>query len=308
MEASVALKKVGKLAGEKTVLADLTFGIEKGSMTAIIGANDAGKSTLMNVMAGIEIPNFGSVYIDGLDLTKRRAEIRKEIGYIPLQADLESGMTIEENIHFIASLYSIDRALIQSRLYQYAEELNLVEILEEYPDDISTGLQKKAMLLRMLVMDVSIIYLDEPTAFMDPDSSRQIWAILKNLQPEKTIVYTSQNLREVEQNHDRILILHEGKIVMDGHLDTLLESTVEYHQFRLELEEVTDDLFDQIEMLPSVVTPAKHGNVILFYGRSKSVFSQVLEKVNLQFVKDLEIKKLGLEDLLNSQSDQEDLG
>jgi hypothetical protein len=91
-------------------------------------------------------------------------------------------------------------------------------------------------------------------------------------------------------------------------LDTLLESTVEYHQFRLELEEVTDDLFDQIEMLPSVVTPAKHGNVILFYGRSKSVFSQVLEKVNLQFVKDLEIKKLGLEDLLNSQSDQEDLG
>lgn len=143
---------------------------------------------------------------------------------------------------------------------------------------------------------------------MDPDSSRQIWAILKNLQPEKTIVYTSQNLREVEQNHDRILILHEGKIVMDGHLDTLLESTVEYHQFRLELEEVTDDLFDQIEMLPSVVTPAKHGNVILFYGRSKSVFSQVLEKVNLQFVKDLEIKKLGLEDLLNSQSDQEDLG
>ena len=117
MEASVALKKVGKLAGEKTVLADLTFGIEKGSMTAIIGPNDAGKSTLMNVMGGIEIPNFGSVYIDGLDLTKRRAEIRKEIGFIPMQADLESGMTLEENIHFIASLYSLDKDTIQNRLH-----------------------------------------------------------------------------------------------------------------------------------------------------------------------------------------------
>lgn len=307
MEASVALKKVGKLAGEKTVLADLTFGIEKGSMTAIIGPNDAGKSTLMNVMAGIEIPNYGSVYIDGLDLTKRRAEIRKEIGFIPMQADLESGMTLEENIHFIASLYSLDKETIQNRLQRFSEELNIAEILQDYPGNISTGIQKKAMFLRVLVLNSSVIFLDEPTAFMDPGSARQIWTILKRLQPEKTIVYTSQNLKEVEQNHDRILVLHKGKIVLDGHLDKLLESTVEYHQFRLELENVTDELFNQVEKIPTVVTPNKHGNVILFYGRSKSVFFQVLEKINLQLVKDLEIKKLGLDDLLDSQLIQKGL-
>ena len=301
MEASVSLKKVGKLSGDKTVLADLTFGIEKGSMTAIIGANDAGKSTLMNVMAGIEIPNYGTVYIDGLDLTKRRAEIRKEIGFIPMQADLESGMTLEENIHFIASLYSLDKETIQNRLQRFSEELNIAEILQDYPGNISTGIQKKAMFLRVLVLNSSVIFLDEPTAFMDPESARQIWAILKHLQPDKTIVYTSQNLKEVEQNHDRILVLDEGKIVLDGHLDKLLESTVEYHQFRLELEDMTDELFNQIEKISTVVTPNKHGNVILFYGRSKSVFFQVLEKIDLQLVKDLEIKKLGLDDLLDSQ-------
>ena len=301
MEASVALKKVGKLAGEKTVLADLTFGIEKGSMTAIIGANDAGKSTLMNVMAGIEIPNYGTVYIDGLDLTKRRAEIRKEIGFIPMQVDLESGMTLEENIHFIASLYSLNKNTIQNRLQHFSEELNIEDSLQDYPGNVSTGIQKKFMLLRVLVLDSSVIFLDEPTAFMDPESARQIWAILKCLQPEKTIVYTSQNLKEVEQNHDRILVLDEGKIVLDGHLDKLLESTVEYHQFRLELEDMTDGLYDQIGKIPTVVRPNKHGNVILFYGRSKSVFFQVLEKIDLQLVKDLEIKKLGLDDLLDSQ-------
>ena len=301
MEASVALKKVGKLAGEKTVLADLTFGIEKGSMTAIIGANDAGKSTLMNVMAGIEIPNYGTVYIDGLDLTKRRAEIRKEIGFIPMQVDLESGMTLEENIHFIASLYSLNKDTIQNRLQYFSEELNIKDSLQDYPGNVSTGIQKKFMLLRVLVLDSSVIFLDEPTAFMDPESARQIWAILKGLQPEKTIVYTSQNLKEVEQNHDRILVLDEGKIVLDGHLDKLLESTVEYHQFRLELEDMTDGLYDQIGKIPTVVRPNKHGNVILFYGRSKSVFFQVLEKIDLQLVKDLEIKKLGLDDLLDSQ-------
>jgi len=304
MEASVALKKVGKLSGEKTVLADLTFGIEKGSLTAIIGANDAGKSTLMNVMAGIELPNYGSVYIDGLDLTKRRAEIRKEIGYIPLDADLESGMTIEENIHFIASLYSIDKATIQSRLYRYCEELNLGEILEEYPDDISTGLQKKAMLLRVLVMDVSIIYLDEPTAFMDPDSSRQTWSILKNLRPEKTIVYTSQNLKEVEKNHDRILVLKEGKIVLDGSLDSLLETTVEYHQFRLDLNSIGKDILDKLEKIPSVVTPKINGKTLTFYGNSKLVFFHVLKTIGLDEFNDLEIKKLGLDELLDQELNQ----
>ena len=157
------------------------------------------------------------------------------------------------------------------------------------------------MLLRVLVLDSSVIFLDEPTAFMDPESARQIWAILKGLQPEKTIVYTSQNLKEVEQNHDRILVLDEGIIVLDGHLDKLLESTVEYHLFRLELEAMTDELYEQIGKIPTVVRPNKHGNVILFYGRSKSVFFQVLEKIDLQLIKDLEIKKLGLDDLLDSQ-------
>ena len=301
MEASVALKKVGKLSGEKTVLADLTFGVEKGSLTAIIGANDSGKSTLMNVMAGIEIPNYGAVYIDGLDLTKRRAEIRKEIGFIPMEVDLELGMTLEENIHFIASLYSLDNNTIQNRLKYFSEKLNIEENLQDYPGNVSTGIQKKTMFLRVLVLDSSVIFLDEPTAFMDPESARQTWAILKDLQPEKTIVYTSQNLKEVEQNHDRILVLDSGKIVLDGHLDKLLESTVEYHQFQLELDNMTDELYKKIEKIPTVVTPKKHGNVILFYGRSKSVFFQVLEKIDLQLVKDLEIKKLGLDDLLNSQ-------
>ena len=195
MEASVALKKVGKLAGEKTVLADLTFGIEKGSMTAIIGPNDAGKSTLMNVMAGIEIPNYGSVYIDGLDLTKRRAEIRKEIGFIPMQTDLESGMTLEENIHFIASLYSLDKETIQNRLQRFSEELNIAEILQDYPGNISTGIQKKAMFLRVLVLNSSVIFLDEPTAFMDPESARQIWTILKRLQPEKRRTWSDHKIK-----------------------------------------------------------------------------------------------------------------
>ena len=304
MEASIALKKIGKLSGDKTVLADLTFGIEKGSLTAIIGKNDAGKSTLMNVMAGIESPNFGSVYIDGLDITKRRLEIRKEIAYVPSKIDLEDMMSIEENIFFISSLYSIDKATIQSRIYQYSEELEISEFLDEYPINISTGILKKAMILRALVLDTSIIYLDEPTSFMDPDSSRKIWSILKNLSPQKTIVYTTQNIKEVEDNHDRILVIRNGKVVLDGNLNSLLETTCKYHQFKLVIKNLNKNFLLRMENISSVVSPKIEGTTLMFYGNSKSVFFDVLKEIDLEMLTDLEINKLGLDELLDSDLNQ----
>ena len=83
MEASITLKKVGKLVGDKTILAGLTFGIERGSLVAIVGVNDAGKSTLLKLLSGFENPNYGQVFIHGLDMDKRRRETRKLIGFVP---------------------------------------------------------------------------------------------------------------------------------------------------------------------------------------------------------------------------------
>ena len=100
MEASVTLKKVGKLVRDKTVLASLTFGVEKGSIVAFVGDNDAGKSTLLKVLAGLEKPEYGSVFIHGLDIVKRRNDIRHMIGFIPLEPDFDPWLTLEQNIRF----------------------------------------------------------------------------------------------------------------------------------------------------------------------------------------------------------------
>ena len=97
---ALSLQNVNKSFDGQSALKRASLELRWGELHALLGENGAGKSTLMNVMAGIEIPNYGEVYIDGLNLTKRRTEIRKEIGYLPLQADLESGMTLEKNIYF----------------------------------------------------------------------------------------------------------------------------------------------------------------------------------------------------------------
>ena len=108
MEASITLKKVGKLIGDKTILAGLTFGVERGSLVAIIGENDAGKSTLLHLLAGIENPDYGNVFIHGIDSVKRRKDSQSYTGYVPHSSDLDPELSIEENIQFIGYVYGIN--------------------------------------------------------------------------------------------------------------------------------------------------------------------------------------------------------
>ena len=301
MEASITLKKVGKLVGEKTILAGLSFGVERGSLVAIVGVNDSGKSILLKLLSGYENPNYGQVFIHGLDMEKRRNETRQLIGYVPYENDLDPWLTLEQNIRFNANLYSVNEQKCADRLKRYSSALNLDSFLKEYAFRVSGGIQKKAMLVRGLIHDPDILILDEPTGYMDAESIRLTWDLLKELKGDKSVIYVSNSLSEIEQAHDRILVFHEGRILMDGHLDKLLESTVDYHQFQIEFEELTKDLYDQLSKLPKVKNVSRIGNSIHFYGKERNVFFDVLNAATSAIMKDISVKKLGLQDLMDAK-------
>ena len=301
MEASVTLKKVGKLFRDKTILAGLTFGVEKGSIVAFVGDNDAGKSTLLRVLAGLENPEYGSVFIHGMDIVKRRKDIRHMIGYVSLEPDMDPWLTLEQNMRFNGLLYGIDNSTISNRIAEYSSRLDLFDFLHHPANSVSYGNLKKSMIVRALVHDPTILILDEPTAFMDAQSSRQTWDLLKGLRRAKTVIYVSQKLLEIEQAHDRILVLNKGKVILDGSLDKLLESTLEFHQFQIEFEELPDELYQKLSAIPRVVTPSRMNNIFYFYGRSRKVFFQVLKEAGDALMEDLDIKKLGLRDLMDSE-------
>ena len=301
MEASITLKKVGKLIGDKTILAGLSFGIERGSLVAIVGLNDSGKSILLKLLSGYENPNYGQVFVQGLDMEKRRSETRKLIGYVSYENDLDPWLTIKQNIRFNANLYSVNNILFKERLKKYSSALNLEPYLNEYAFRVSGGIQKKAMLLRGLIHDPEILVIDEPTGYMDAESIRQTWDLIKELKGQKSIIYVSNSLTEIEQAHDRILVFHEGRIIMDGHLDKLLESTLDYHQFQVEFENLTDDLYKTLKNIPTIVSPNRMDNIFHFYGRTRTVFFDVIKVASDQMMIDLDVKKLGLRDLLDSE-------
>ncbi len=301
MEASITLKKVGKLIGDKTILAGLSFGIERGSLVAIVGLNDSGKSILLKLLSGYENPNYGQVFVQGLDMEKRRSETRKLIGYVSYENDLDPWLTIKQNIRFNANLYSVNNILFKERLKKYSSALDLEPYLNEYAFRVSGGIQKKAMLLRGLIHDPDILVIDEPTGYMDAESIRQTWDLIKELKGQKSIIYVSNSLTEIEQSHDRILVFHEGRIIMDGHLDKLLESTLDYHQFQVEFENLSDDLYKTLKNIPTIVSPNRMDNIFHFYGRTRTVFFDVIKVASDQMMIDLDVKKLGLRDLLDSE-------
>ena len=301
MEASITLKKVGKLVSDKTILASLTFGVERGSLVAIIGDNEAGKSMLLKVIAGVEYQEYGQVFINGLDSQKRRLETLSSIGFVPHEIDLDPWLTLEENIRFMGMMYQVDIEIVNTRMVQLARELDINPYLKSMVQNISPGIIKKGMILRALIHDPNILILDEPTAFMDAESYRHTWDLLLRLRGKKTILYVSQSLKEVEEAHDRILVLEDGRIALDGSLDKLLGSIFEFHQFQIEFEELSDDLFKQLSKLPKVKNPSRIGHSIHFYGRERNVFFEVLNAATAAIMKDVSIKKLGLQDLMDAK-------
>ena len=301
MEASITLKKVGKIIGDKTILAGLSFGIERGSLVAIVGLNDSGKSVLLKLLSGYENPNYGQVFIQGLDMNKRRSETRKLLGYVSFENDLDPWLTLKQNIEFNARLYSVEKSVFEQRLKKYSDALNLNAYLNQFAYRVSGGIQKKAMLVRALIHDPDILIMDEPTGYMDAESIRLTWDLIKELKGEKSIIYVSNSINEIELAHDRILVFHEGRIIMDGHLDKLLESTLDYHQFQIEFEVLTEDLYKKLKNISTIVSPNRMDNTFHFYGRTRTVFFDAIRAASDQIMVDLDVKKLGLRDLLDSE-------
>ncbi|MEE3152623.1 MAG: ABC transporter ATP-binding protein [Candidatus Neomarinimicrobiota bacterium] len=301
MEASITLKKVGKLINDKTIVAGLTFGIERGSLVAVIGANDTGKSVLLRLLSGFEKPDYGNIFINGLDMQKRRSKTRQMIGFVPHETDLDPWLSLEQNIKFSSLLFNVSDLDYKNRIKIYSDNLGITSYMGEIASQVSYGIQKRAMLVRALIHNPEILVLDEPTGFMDAPSVRLTWDLLKKIKGEKSIIYVSNALIEVEQAHDRILVFKDGKIIMDGSLDKLLESTLDYHQFQIEFDVLTDDLYKSLSNVATVVSPSRISNIFHFYGRERSVFFDIIKIASENLMIDLNVKKLGLRDLMDSE-------
>lgn len=302
MEASITFKKVGQLVNGKTLLAGLSFGIERNSTVAIIGDNDnSGITEFLKIIAGLSNPEYGSMYINGLDSIKRQSDIRKFIGYVPFQNDMDPWLTAEQNIQFINNFYCLDASVSKRKFKYFVDALELNEKLSVVVNKLSPGVLRKLTLLRELARDPEILVMDHPTAFMNANDRFLTWNLIKSLKGELTIIYSSSSLNTIEDFHDRILLFHNGGIHLDDNIDNMLNNWIGRYQFSIKFEKLTKILFNTISKTPGVILPKYDKSTITFNAKNRNTFLEVLSGLTGVAIIDIDSKRFHLSDLLSAR-------
>jgi len=304
MEASITLKSIAKTFNNNTLLADLSFGVEKGTSFALIGGNGSGKSTILKLLVGIVEKDAGIAYINGKDIKNRSIETRSVTGYMSQTIDLDEDLSVIENLIISGRLHGLNSKLAKNNSIHYLEILDMIELANKNPRDLSYGDKRKAMFIRAILHSPDVILLDEPTKGLDPHSRNKIWDIIDKFNPRKTILFSTQNLEEAEKYADRIAILHDGNIKMDGTLERLIETTHGLSRYVLSFSEPPpEDFFKKIKENPRILKPSLNGLDFEFYSREKKQFFNAMN-IALNFsLDDIDISTCKLRDLFIGLTD-----
>jgi ABC-2 type transport system ATP-binding protein len=194
----------------------LTLAIAKGSTTALLGGNGAGKSTTIGMIMGLVLPTAGAVRVLGTDMVRRRHDVLHRMNFESPYVDMPHRLTVRQNLKVFGLLYGV--ADIAGRIAELAEALDLTALLDRPSGRLSAGQKTRVALAKALVNEPEVLLLDEPTASLDPDTADWIRSHLEAYRDRRgaTILLASHNMAEVERLCDRVIMLKQGRIVDDA--------------------------------------------------------------------------------------------
>ncbi len=200
----------------------LTFAVQSGSITALLGGNGAGKTTTIGMILGLVRPSAGRVRVLGADMARERHKVLHRMNFESPYVDMPHRLTVRQNLTVFARLYGVGD--VAGRIAELAESLALGEFLDRQAGQLSAGQKTRVALAKALVNAPEVLLLDEPTASLDPDTADWIRERLAVYGRERhaTILLASHNMAEVERLCDRVIIMRQGAVVADGTLPALL--------------------------------------------------------------------------------------
>lgn len=220
----IEAKGLSKYYGPFVAIKDITFSIPEGQIVAFLGPNGAGKSTTMKILSGYLAPSEGSAAIAGLDVRTQRLEAAKKLGYLPENGPLYQNMTPHELLNFFGEARGLEGDTLKKSLDRVIEQCALQLVLEKPIDKLSRGYKQRVGLAQALLHDPDVLIMDEPTAGLDPNQIREFRQNIKELGKTKTILISTHILQEVDAIADRVLFVHDGKMIFDGTSDELKEN------------------------------------------------------------------------------------
>ncbi|MDH5372526.1 MAG: ATP-binding cassette domain-containing protein [Acidimicrobiia bacterium] len=252
-QAAIEAVALRKTFGKLTAVSDVDLTVEQGELFAMLGPNGAGKTTTIKMLCCLLRPTGGTATILGHDIQSEPLSVKQLIDVSPQETAIAERLNAWENLSLMAGLHGIGKGEAKERSEELLEMMGLSDRADEKVKKYSGGMKRRLSIAMALVSDPQVLFLDEPTLGLDPQSRRAIWEYIEALKGRKTIVLTTHYLEEADALADRIAVIDEGKIVALGTPEQLKEGISDTPVTVVEAQGLTDDAIDALRQIYPVV-------------------------------------------------------
>jgi ABC-2 type transport system ATP-binding protein len=305
---SIQVKDLTKIYGEQKAVDNISFSINNGEIVGFLGPNGAGKSTTMKIITGYLQQDGGEAFVSGTNVNEQPMITKKKIGYLPEANPLYHDMYVKEYLNFIAEVHEVKNK--KEKIDDVVKIVGLIPESKKKIGQLSKGYKQRVGLAAALIHDPEVLILDEPTSGLDPNQIIEIREVIKNLGKNKTVLFSSHILQEVEAICDRVIIINKGKIVADDKLSNLQNTNKNSHVVLVQFKEDLDESFLRRLKQVEAVQQLETGNWKLKTENPEFVRRQLLELAlqnNLNIVS-LQSENQSLEDVFRSLTQAIDNG
>lgn len=221
---SIEVTNLTKVYGSQRAIDGISFSLKKGEIVGFLGPNGAGKSTTMKILTGYLKPSEGLAKVSDYDVTQQSIPARKAIGYLPEHNPLYLDMYVTEFLLFSGKLYGMKGAALTARVEEVITMCGLEVEKRKKIGQLSKGYRQRVGLAQSFLHDPSVLILDEPTTGLDPNQIQEIREVIRTAGKDKTVLFSTHIMQEVEALCDRVIIINKGKVVSDSSLDVLRQT------------------------------------------------------------------------------------
>ncbi len=298
----IQVKNLSKKFGSFTAVDDISFGVEKGNIFGLLGPNGSGKSTLIRMLCGILVPTSGTATILGYEVTKQPEDIKSHIGYMSQKFSLYEDLSVEENIKFYSQLYGVNGKEFQRKRDELLNLTHLEPYLKRRAGFLSGGWKQRLALVCAMLHEPELIFLDEPTAGIDPVARRELWDLLFELSAKGITLFVTTHYMDEAERCSHVGYLYQGKLVVVGAPDELKHlpevNPVGYKRLEVNCEPATAGL-RKINRLKGVRDATIFGQAIHFLAEESLDEREIYDTLNREGLSEIEIRPIqaSLEDV-----------
>lgn len=209
---AIEIQDLTKKFGDFTAVDDISFNVRKGEIFGFLGANGAGKTTAMRILCGLSRPSSGSGTVAGFDIWKEQEKIKRHIGYMSQKFSLYPDLTVRENIRLFGGIYGLKDRQIKEKTEQMLQMLQMQDVRDKFTGALPLGWKQKLSFCIALIHSPQIIFLDEPTGGVDPETRRRFWELIYDTAEKGTTVFVTTHYMDEAEYCDRVSIMVDGHI------------------------------------------------------------------------------------------------